>query len=145
MMITKLIAYLAIPLGAILFILRSFLTSPSTQASSPVAAPAPPSTVQMIPSLKVGPTRVLQNVAVSRCDPDGFVVSSAEGTFKVWNQQLTSDAYAKLKRMAPAPTPTPERPRSLLEPASTPSGKDKAKGREGAWKDNVLMQLLKDL
>lgn len=73
------------------------------------ATPTPEGPITPTPpmSVLVG-DRVLHHVKVLRCDPDGFVVSSSEGTLKVWNQQITPAVYAQLKRATPLPTPTPK-------------------------------------
>lgn len=73
------------------------------------------------PVIKLANSRPLHNVAVVRADVDGFVVSCFEGTFKLWNTQLTADSYSKLKSIAPAPVPTPKFSSLFDEPASTPT------------------------
>jgi hypothetical protein len=78
------------------------------------------------PVLRLANSRDLHGVKVVRCDTDGFVVSCFEGTFKLWNYQLTPDVYSKLKKAAPEPTATPER-KSLFDQTPSPK-KEKAPG-----------------
>ncbi len=68
-------------------------------------------------------------VKVIRCDPEGFYISSREGTLELWNRNLTADVYFKLKKISPVtPTPTPT---PMPNPVSKASG--------GLMKEGSLM------
>lgn len=73
--------------------------------------------------IQLANSRPLHNVKVIRCDADGFVVSSQEGTLKLWNRDLTPEMYNQLKNAAPefTATPTPQS-RSLLQDRSLMGG-----------------------
>ncbi len=85
--------------------------------NAPVAAPTPPR------ELSIGGGRPLHNWTVVRCDADGFVVSAQEGTFKLFNRNLSPEMYNQLKASAPEVAPTPmAATRSLMESHSLMGG-----------------------
>ncbi|XHR26950.1 MAG: hypothetical protein ACFUZC_13470 [Chthoniobacteraceae bacterium] len=98
-----------------------FLSPPGTLTMPSFSAAKEPTSYSV---LKLANSRDLHDVKVVRLDTDGFVVSCFEGTFKLWNYQLTPDAYGKLKRVSPEPTPTPVH-KSLFDQTPTPTQKTK--------------------
>lgn len=72
-----------------------------------------------LPMVKMKNLRVLYNVEVVRTDVDGFVISTQDGISKIWNQQVSPESFAELRRVAPpfiTPTPRP----ALIEQTPTP-------------------------
>ena len=81
--------------------------TPTAEAARTSPGSASPMSAASLTTVDVKNSRTLHQVKVLRADPDGVVVSSAEGTFKIWDRQITPEVSARLKRQAPPPTPTP--------------------------------------
>ena len=74
-------------------------------------------------TINIAGCRPLHNLTVVRCDADGFVVSAQEGTYKLYNRNLTPEMYNHLKSLAPEIAPASmQTTRSLMESHSLLSG-----------------------